>query len=694
MQDFAFYSYLIGLIVFILVLLLACLRIKTNPFVPQFALAISATVIWMGDVLFVLQSDTLYIADTFAFETLRNAAWFLFLSVLLAKQVFNDKYFFLKKSKLSIALIAWLTTVFIAELSPDILDGLKLIFGQDIRLFAHISFSIIGLMLVEQLYRSVAVEERWAIKYLCLGLSAIFIFDFIIYSKSLLFGQLDFLLWDARGLINALCAPLLAISFSRLQDTDDKVTISRTTVVHTTVLFGAGLYMVLMSIAGYYIKNFGGTWGAVFQTFFIFLAALFLIIIFASGTIRAYFKVYFNKHFFQHQYDYRQEWINLSREIAALHKLEDLSPFVIKTLADLVGSGGGGLWLSNDQGVFYLAEEQSLGCDVTAAIALKSDDQFIQFLSAKQWVVDFCEFNNNPEMYDDVNLSEWLRCDNMWLIVPLLQQNKVVAFVALTQPLVMRQLNYEDHDLLKTAGMQLANALTLGNVTDDLSRARQFEAYSRFSAFLVHDLKNLVAQVSMIVRNAEQHKRNPEFIDDAIDTLENVVNKIERLLTQLKKGEVKRVSKTAIKVVDVLSDIVLQQAGNKPVVKIDYVMLECRVLADKEQLVAILGHLVQNSQDATPDDGEVRIRLDCDQDNVLIDVIDTGCGMEQKFIAERLFRPFDTTKGNAGMGIGVYEAREYILSQGGDISVLSEVGVGTVFSIKLPRVIQQDQEEM
>lgn len=152
---------------------------------------------------------------------------------------------FSKNLKLSIVLIIWLATVFTAELSPDILDGLKLIFGQDIRLFAHISFAIIGLMLVEQLYRSVAVDQRWAIKYL-------------------LFGQLDFLLWDARGLINALCAPLLAISFSRLQDTDDRVTISRTTVVHTTVLFGAGLYMVLMSLAGYYIKNFGGTWGTVF----------------------------------------------------------------------------------------------------------------------------------------------------------------------------------------------------------------------------------------------------------------------------------------------------------------------------------------------------------------------------------------------------------------------------------------------
>lgn len=135
----------------------------------------------------------------------------------------------------------------------------------------------------------------------------------------------------------------------------------------------------------------------------------------------------------------------------------------------------------------------------------------------------------------------------------------------------------------------------------------------------------------------------------------------------------------------------MQQAGNKPAVKIDCVVHECLVLAEKEQLVAILGHLVQNAQDATPDDGTVRIRLDCDQDNVFIDIIDTGCGMEQRFIAERLFRPFDTTKGNAGMGIGVYEAREYIHSQGGNISVRSEVGVGTVFSIELPRVIQVDQ---
>jgi len=682
MAAFSFYSYLIGLIVFMLLLPLALLRIKQNPFVPSFIIAVSASVLWMAAIVYSLTDPSLYVADTFIFETLRNGAWFFFLNVLISRQLYSGKYDFLRRSKLALLLSVWVIFVCVIELLPELLDMTKQLIGRDPRLFAHLSFSIIGLMLLEQLYRNVNKDQRWAIKYLCLGLAAMFVFDFLIYSKSLLFGQLDFVLWDSRGLINALCVPLLAISFSRLQDEEQQVTISRTVVVHTTVLFAAGLYMILMSLAGFYIKSFGGNWSGILQTFFIFLAVLLLLLVFATGTIRAYIKTYFNTHFFQHNYDYREEWIKLSREIASLQSLDDLTQFVIKTLADLVGSAGGGLWIRGEKGEFYLADEMSLGFDFDAL--LPEGNEFIRFLNDEQWVIDFCEFKNNPEIYDAVDLSQWLAYENTWIITPLLQQNKMVAFVVLTQPLVMRQLTHEDHDLLKTVGLQLANALMLSKVTDDLSRARQFEAYSRFSAFLVHDLKNLVAQVSMVVHNAEQHKRNPEFIDDAIETLENVVKKMEHLLIQLKKGQVKELQKTSINMPDILADVVLQQAGNLPRVSLSCVLKDCFVFADRQRFIAILGHLLQNAQDATPDEGDVRLHLSSDQTYALIDIIDTGCGMDQKFIIERLFKPFDTTKGNAGMGIGVYEAREYILSQEGDISVASELGVGTVFSIKYP----------
>ena len=237
--------------------------------------------------------------------------------------------------------------------------------------------------------------------------------------------------------------------------------------------------------------------------------------------------------------------------------------------------------------------------------------------------------------------------------------------------------------------MQLTNALALSHASDALSRSRQFEAYNRLSAYLVHDLKNLVAQVSLIVKNAEKHKRNPEFIDDSIATLENVVYKIEHLLGQLKKGLVKTDNKMIINLVEVIRDVAIQQAGNKPVLQLAFNLDACEVLGEKEKITAILGHLVQNAQEATTEQGFVRLELSKDDRLAIIKVIDNGIGMDNKFIAERLFKPFDTTKGNAGMGIGVYEARDYITKYSGSCDVDSAVGIGTIFTIKLPLANQE-----
>ena len=58
--------------------------------------------------------------------------------------------------------------------------------------------------------------------------------------------------------------------------------------------------------------------------------------------------------------------------------------------------------------------------------------------------------------------------------------------------------------------------------------------------------------------------------------------------------------------------------------------------------------------------------------------------MEREFVQSRLFKPFDTTKGNAGMGIGAYEAEQYVRGLGGSIGVESTPGEGTEFSVFLP----------
>lgn len=557
--------------------------------------------------------------------------------------------------------------------------------GRDIRLLAHVIFAILGLILVEQLYRNASMEMRWAVKFLCMGLGGLFIVDFIVYSKSLLFSRLDSTLWYSRGLMNAVVAPLLALSIMRLQEEKPRITFSRKLVFHTTVLFVSGIYLVLMSLAGYYIRDFGGNWGEIAQIIFIFFAVLLFLVFTLSGRMRALTKVFLNKHFFHYRYDYRDEWIKLSKTISELNSVDEMSTFIIRTMADLVDSSGGGLWLKNEQGDFYLAEDFFLGFDAPTVIS--GDSTLIKFIKAKRWVIDFFEYSYKPELYEGVNLAAWkAERNNVWLLIPLFRQNEIAAFVVLTKARVIRRLNWEDHDLLKTVGMQLTNALALNRASDELARSRQFEAYNRLSAYLVHDLKNLVAQIALIVKNADKHKHNPEFIDDSIETLKNVVNKIDFLLSQLRQGEIKDSAKTKINLVDVMNDVAIQQAGNKPTLEVVTHNNRVEIMAEKEKMTAILGHLVQNAQDATKDDGFVRMELSSERRYAIIRIIDNGCGMDSKFIAERLFKPFDTTKGNAGMGIGVYEARDYILKHSGQITVDSEVNKGTLFTIKLPLV--------
>lgn len=689
MENYDYYSYLSATIAYFLLLPVSLGGMKKNPVAIPFFIAIVFSLIWSGYITASSYEDALVVSEILPFETLRNASWLFLLGTLMSRQRLGGNYELLLRSGTVKLLVVMIVFVLAVECSSKIRHLNRQIFGQDLRLFAHVSFAIIGLLLIEQIYRNAVADVRRVVKFLCLGLGGLFIVDFILYSKSLLFAKLDSSLWDARGIINALISPLLAISIVRFQSEKLRMTVSRKIAFHTTVLFGTGLYLFLMSLAGVYIRDFGGNWGEITQIIFIFLAFLVLSALFVSGRVRALAKIYFNKHFFHYRYDYRDEWIKLSKTISRLNSINELSSFIINTMADLVDSSGGGIWLKNEQGNYYLAEQNNLGFKSPKLVP--ADDSLIKFFRDTKWVIDFVEFFDDPEIYDEVDLSTWYAPKkNVWLIIPLFRQNDLEAFVVLTQAKVPRKLNWEDHDLLKTVGMQLTNALALSHASDALSRSRQFEAYNRLSAYLVHDLKNLVAQISLIVKNAEKHKRNPEFIDDSILTLENVVSKIEYLLSQLKQGHVTSDNKVVINLEEVITDVSRQQAGNKPVLQLSACAEPLKILGEREKITAILGHLVQNAQEATDDTGFVRLEISRDEQNAVIKVIDNGSGMDEKFIAERLYKPFDTTKGNAGMGIGVYEARDYILKYSGEIAVDSKPGKGTTFTIRLPLVEQEE----
>jgi putative PEP-CTERM system histidine kinase len=200
----------------------------------------------------------------------------------------------------------------------------------------------------------------------------------------------------------------------------------------------------------------------------------------------------------------------------------------------------------------------------------------------------------------------------------------------------------------------------------------------------MHDMKNLISQQSLVVQNARKHKDNPEFIDDAVSTIESGVVRMRGVIEQLQQTS----SQLSVEKVE-LGKVVLRAASRcadrDPQPKVNVGDHQVWVLSEPDRLLMALVHTIRNAQDATPADGQVSVELRVAEKECAIEVRDTGRGMDADFIRDRLFRPFDSTKGTQGMGIGAYQVRETIRASGGRVEVESDVGKGTLIRILLPR---------
>jgi putative PEP-CTERM system histidine kinase len=539
--------------------------------------------------------------------------------------------------------------------------------------------SVIGLVLVEQVYRGSRPADRWAIKFLCLGLGGLFVYDFYLYAQAALFNALDAEVWAARGYVAALVTPLIAVSAARNPDWAAPVSLSRSMAFHTASLLGAGVYLLLMAAAGYYLRVFGGDWGTVVQTVFVFAAALLLGLLLFSGTLRARLRVFLSKHFFSYRYDYREEWLKFTRTLTEGRPGEQLCERAVEALARLLESPGGALWMR--EGSAYQRASHWNWRDLDSSEP--ADSPFIAWLADKQWVVDLDELKQRRDLYGELDAPAWIAADSdAWLVVPLMLHDELLGFVVLKHSLGNVSFNWEVSDLMKVAARQAAAHLAQMRASNALIVARQFESFNRTTTFVIHDLKNLVAQLSLLLANAEKHKHNPEFQADMLETVENAVARMNKVLAQLRHGGDAAPLKS-VPLAEVLADAAASKQAFKLRPRLELPPADVRVRADRERLVRAIGHLLQNALEATPASGEVVLRGAAADGEAIVEIIDSGVGMDEEFIRTRLFQPFDSTKG-AGMGIGAYECRETVRALGGSVDVESAPGRGTRFRVSLP----------
>lgn len=567
--------------------------------------------------------------------------------------------------------LSWATTL----LLPAPLNGLMIMIG------CGFALALAGLVFLEQLYRNSGSDVRWTVKFLCLGLGGLFAYDIYLFASGLLFLRLDNELWAARGAVNALSVPLIGVSIARSAKLKRRRFVSRRVVFYTSTLLGVGTYLIIMAAGGYAVRAYGGSWGAFAQILFLSGALFVLAVVLFSGQARARVKVFLTKHFLDFRYDYREEWLKLTRALTATDNEKPLATRAIEAVTGLLDSPGGALWL-RDEKTYSVSHVWNLALTQDAEVAAESP--FLRFIDEREWIIDLEQLRNSPGHYDDLEIPEWLAgITDAGVVLPLKQSDGLLGFMVLARALAPRELTFEDHDLLKTVGRQIAGHLALDRSAQMLTETRQFQAYNRLTAFIMHDLKNLIAQQSLVVKNAARHKDNPEFVDDAIATVDNSVQRMNRLLEQLRTGESLRGAQTS-RLGEICREVVARNSQRAPAPELTVDAQGMKVDAPAETLTMVLGHLVRNAQDATAADGTVTLNVGRDADTAIISIRDTGSGMSADFIRDRLFRPFDTTKGTKGMGIGVYQARDFLRAMGGQLTVESTLGEGSTFVARLP----------
>lgn len=610
-------------------------------------------------------------------DQLRYAGWFVFLLVLQRVNRAADA----PASQAGMTLVA-LSLVCWAVLALALqMIGVQRL-GDPARqvLFAAMAMPVFALVLLEQVFRNATEDARWNIKPLCLGLAGTYLFDLYLFSQAVLFNHPDDDALSIRGGVHALMVPLLLLSSSR-SDWLAKIRLSPKAAFHSATLLIAGVYLLFISAVGYYVRYFGGEWGRALQLGLVVLALIVLMVLAVSGTMRAKLRVFLGKHFFRYRYDYREEWLKFTRALSAKNSPQELGQQVVRGLAEMMESPGGGLWMRGKGEPFFA---QTARWNLAATEAQEAQDSLLcQYMAGGGKVVNLEEFRSYPRRYGQMRVPEWLQdLPQAWLVVPLMVGDELIGFVVLASARTVIDVNWEVHDLLRTAGHQAASYLAQMQATEALLEVRKFDAFNKMSAFVVHDLKNIVTQLSLMLKNAKRLGNNPEFQQDMLLTVENSLERMRQLMLQLREGATPPGAAFGVSLQAVVERVQAVAAARGRTLHLN-LQQQLKARGHEERLERIIGHVVQNAFDATPPEGQVSLSLHREGGQARIDVVDTGQGMTPEFIRDRLFKPFQTTK-QAGMGIGAYESYQYVRELGGRIDVQSEVGKGTKVSLLLP----------
>lgn len=631
--------------------------------------AAAAAAIWATAVAFTPDAALGGIAGLF--EVLRSAVWLAVL-VVLCRRIGGERAAGLARN---LGLIGLLLTVLAAV---TLLPGVTAMLAQpglgSPMLLPRLALALLVVLVAENLYRNAPEAARWHVVLPCIALGGLGAFDLVLYGSAVLARDFSPALIDARAVLTALAAPLLAVAAMRDRRSRRDLPVSREFVFHGATLMVAGTFLLGIGAASEALRHWGGPWAGVAQIAVIGAAIMALAVAISARSVRSRLRRAVADQFFRARYDYRREWL---RCIATLSLPEAEAPAdvrAVRALADSVDSPAGILLLregehpASGEGapLHWAGGWNAAGASLSPA----AEAELLASLRDGDWVA-------HPGPCEMAALRAVFPA--LWMAVPLMHhRDGLFGVVLLAQPRAPFALDGEVFDLLRMLGREVAMFLAERRGAERLAEQVQLQAYARRFAFVAHDVKTVASQLTLLLGNAATHISDPEFQQDMLLTVRASADRINTLIARLRAP----------------ADAPPQDVWTEPLSRLRGLAARHthrvelvtdgpppgRIAMAPEHFDSAVTHLLDNAAEASPPGEPVCLRLTREGARPLLEIIDHGPGMTADFVRDGLFRPLATSKPD-GNGIGAWQARELLRRAGGDLEVVSAPGQGTTMRL-------------
>ncbi|MEO7317568.1 MAG: XrtA/PEP-CTERM system histidine kinase PrsK [Chthoniobacteraceae bacterium] len=543
---------------------------------------------------------------------------------------------------------------------------------------------VLILMNLERTFRAAVGTMRWRIKFLILGLGAIFGAGIYTQSQALLFPGYNPEWTQIETVALLIGCTLMAVGYVRSGFAESDVYPSRTVLHRSLTVALAGGYLFAIGVLAQVVAFFGGLRSVQTQAFIVVAGLAVLAVGLLSERFRQGVRRFVSEHFHRPGHDSREIWTRLTERTGNVLDEAGLCGATARLISETFQILSVTIWVVDESESRFAIGGSSAQArtEITPAVPLTGPirDGLLKIGRA----FDLEEIREPwAEPLKQFALTQFQNGGHR-VCVPLLSGERLFGVAMLADRVNAAPYTIEEMELLKCMADQIAAGLVRMRLTGELMMGKEIQAFQTMSAFFVHDLKNAANTLNLMLQNLPTHFDDPEFRKDALNGIASTVKRINELIARLgalrEQLELKPVECDLNQLV---GDALKSMNGTLGVeVRRDLRPLPA-IVADREQVQSVVVNLLINARDAIGSGGTIEVATGERDGQAMLSVADNGCGMSAAFLKDSLFRPFHSTK-QKGLGIGMFQSKMVVEAHRGNIQVESEPGKGTTFRVLLP----------